>query len=328
MTEDEFAFISPEIPDYRIFGRCGKGGGGTVWAAWDAASNPRAVKVIPVDPEVDPERFSAGLRAVSAFAAASQHNRYLIQIYHIGVGEGFWYYVMDLADNRYPGNWEDRYEPDSLALRLRNDEIGNEDIFRVIRNVLDGVEGLHKSNIAHCDLKPDNVIFVQGEVRICDPGLVCPGGQNICAGTEDYHPLGDYNAFECDIYALGKILYQLYSGYPVQKFPALPGKDRLPGTQIFNHLALRCCIPDRRRMFHSVNALSDAVDPALPVRWQKNRNNGNRLTGSLRWSAGLLLLIFLRLRQRGALFRSVKKKTAEGYALCRQKCAMIRADRL
>ena len=295
MMDDDVAPLPPEIPDYRIFAYCGKGGGGTVWAAWDPAGNLRAVKVIMVDPEEEPERFSAGLRAVSAFAAASRECRYLMKVYHIGTGNGFWYYVMDLADNRFPGNLPGCYEPDSLEKRLNHGELNREATLKIMRNLLDGARALHKAQFAHCDLKPDNIVFVRGEVRICDPGLVRPGSQKNDSGTEDYHPNGGHNAFECDIYAMGKILYRLYSGRPVEDFPALPPESRFSRLRFINKLALRCCAGDPCKMFHSVDALAHAVERALPKPLQQQTASAHphHFRGIL-WALGMFF-VFLSL---------------------------------
>ena len=40
----------------------------------------------------------------------------------------------------------------------------------IIRNILDAVSYLHSNDIIHRDIKPQNIIIVHGNVKICDFG--------------------------------------------------------------------------------------------------------------------------------------------------------------
>ena len=50
--------------------------------------------------------------------------------------------------------------------------------------LLDGLSFLHKHGLVHRDIKPDNIIFVNGKAKLSDPGLGIQVGQEASfAGT-------------------------------------------------------------------------------------------------------------------------------------------------
>lgn len=90
---------------------------------------------------------------------------------------------------------------------------------------LRGLEYLHKKNVLHCDIKPENIVLIGSTVKLCDFGLSkqCVGTsadghhtQNI-SGTPRYMApeLWDTNTYTqaSDIWALGCTLAELASGH-------------------------------------------------------------------------------------------------------------------
>lgn len=93
------------------------------------------------------------------------------------------------------------------------------------KQIIDGIEYLHKNNIIHRDLKPDNIFIVNGIIKIGDFGL-CTNIFNyekleICSMSDDVGTSiyaspeiksGHYG-FAVDIYSMGIILLELLLKY-------------------------------------------------------------------------------------------------------------------
>lgn len=89
---------------------------------------------------------------------------------------------------------------------------------QLLVQVLDALAYLHRRGILHRDLKPDNVLVVEGSVRLLDFGLaasVDSGVQGI-AGTLAYIAPevldGEAPGFHSDLYSFGMIAYEMLTG--------------------------------------------------------------------------------------------------------------------
>lgn len=93
----------------------------------------------------------------------------------------------------------------------------------IAAQICDGLSELHKGQIVHRDLKPENVVIQpNGNVKLVDFGLarrIDPDATvTVAAGTPAYmapeQTAGQYVDDRADIYALGVLLVELFSGTP------------------------------------------------------------------------------------------------------------------
>jgi len=103
--------------------------------------------------------------------------------------------------------------------------------------ILDGLEFLHANGYAHCDLKPANVLMVDGGARIIDLGFVAHIGEkpgSRVRGTPGYLApevrTGGAYTRESDLYALGATLYRVLAGRA-----AFPGRDAAEIVEAQDH---------------------------------------------------------------------------------------------
>ena len=232
---------APEIPGFTLLRRCGRGGSGEVWLARDADGMLRTVKFIPRRPGCE-DRYEAERRAVRRYRHVAAGHPALLNILFSGETAAGRYEVSEPADNLRPPGCG--YEPDTLAARLRQRKPPLREARKLFRRLLEGVAVLHRAGFAHGDLKPENLLFIRGELVIADPGSLTPLDRCVRWASPGYHPNRHCRAAEADIYALGKILYQLCGGAEPSAFPALPAERCRRRFRKCNEMMLRCCSMD------------------------------------------------------------------------------------
>src|SRR5205823_6073890 len=73
------------------------------------------------------------------------------------------------------------------------------------------------------DVKPGNIIYVNGRAKLADIGLVSAGGEGgTFVGTEGYIPPEGPGSAGADLYALSMVLYEASTGYAPDRFPEAP----------------------------------------------------------------------------------------------------------
>jgi len=103
--------------------------------------------------------------------------------------------------------------------------IREDDVIRLMRQILEGLHQLHDNNIAHLDIKPQNLLltgpFPTCDVKLCDFGIsrhVSGGGElREIMGTADYMAPEILNyeplSLATDMWSIGVLTYALLTGY-------------------------------------------------------------------------------------------------------------------
>ena len=242
---------TPYIPDFNIVEQCGQGGSSTVWLGVDYDGIRRAIRIIDLVRGRSREQIEAEKNAISLYRNVANRHENLLDILYIGKTNEYLYYVTELADDT--GDVQSRYNPDTLAYRIYAHKLSKEEMLNCISEILDGVEQLHVNGIAHHDLKPENILFLHGRLKIGDPGLMAPILEPAHGGTTGYRPTwNDADGIAADIYAIGKIIYCLYSGMDASDFPVLPSGLKLRKVAALNRIALKCCSESPERRYKNV----------------------------------------------------------------------------
>jgi len=231
---------------YRVVGLLGRGGMGEVYRADDLTLGQTvALKFLPAGLAHDRQRLDRFRAEVSISRQVSHPN--VCRVYDIGEVDGHVFLSMEYIDGEDLG-----------TLLRRIGRLPPDKGIEISRQICAGLAAAHDRGVVHRDLKPGNVMIDgRGQARIADFGLAfgplsTPGGapQEI-AGTPAYMAPelfdGKAASVASDIYALGLVLYEIFTG-----------KCAFTGPSVREYAAQH-----RERQPSSMTALVAELDPAI-----------------------------------------------------------------
>lgn len=245
----------PVVPGYHLTECCGCGASSAVWLGTDRKRRSLAIRL--THKKRSGRLLEMERRGVALYRSLNGKHENLMNILDAGETPDYLYSVMEQADNLRGGG---QYEPDTLAGKLRREKAADADIMTYLNSVLAGMAYLHDRNIYHGDLKPENLLFVNGILKIGDPGLTADGTVRPSGGTAGFRPPWQATGKECDIYAFGKLIYVLCTNQDPQRFPDIPERCSLKTVMPLNEIALECCEKDARKRFHDADEIRHTMN--------------------------------------------------------------------
>ncbi len=205
---------------YRIIALLGRGGMGEVYRADDLTlGQPVALKFLPDEAARDQgllERFKNEVR----IARRVSHPN-VCRVYDVGDVEGHTFFTMEYVDGE-----------DLASLLRRIGRLPEDKALDIARQLCAGLAAAHAKGVLHRDLKPANIMLDgRGQVVVTDFGLAGIAdqihGAEVRSGTPAYMApeqlAGKEVSTRSDIYSLGLVLYEVFTGK--RAFAANPGGD-------------------------------------------------------------------------------------------------------
>jgi serine/threonine-protein kinase len=254
----------------------GRGGMGEVYRADDLKlGQPVALKFLPQAVERDQVRLQRFLNEVKTALKVSHPN--VCRVYDIGEIEGQHYLSMEYVDGE-----------DLASLLRRIGRLPRDKAVQLARQLCAGLMAAHEQGILHRDLKPANIMIDgRGSAKITDFGLagLAEGfeGAEVRVGTPAYMApeqlAGREVTVKSDIYALGLVLYELFTGsrafeaktpeeiarLQLESTPASPSSHVDGLDPAVERLILRCLERDPSARPSSVMAVAAALPGGDPL---------------------------------------------------------------
>ena len=194
---------------YRVIALLGRGGMGEVYGADDLKLSQRvALKFLSADrlkSSAWRDQFYAEVRMARQVAHPN-----ICRVYDVGESDGRLFLSMEFVDGE-----------DLASLLRRIGRLPEDKAVEVAQQLCAGLSAAHASGVLHRDLKPSNVMLDgKGRARITDFGLAIAAAdaahEKSPAGTFGYIAPevldGAPATVQSDIYALGLVLYELFTG--------------------------------------------------------------------------------------------------------------------
>lgn len=259
---------APDIRDHETLRLIGRGAFGEVWLARSATGVLRAVKVVWREDYDRPDSFEREFEALKRFEPISRRHEALVPILQVGRNEqdGFYYYVMELADDVDRGRDIDpaTYKPHTLGLQMKREKhVSAEQCIKLGTTIAEGLDYLHRNQLIHRDVKPSNLVFIDGICRLADIGLVALLGQRSFVGTEGFVAPEGPGTAASDIFSLGMVLYEASTGKDRLDFPDLPscseaGADVAVWRRL-QDVICTACAPKAKQRFISAREMALAL---------------------------------------------------------------------
>lgn len=198
---------------YRILKSIGRGGMADVYLAKDLILDNEevAIKVLRTNYQTDQIAVARFQREARAMAELNHPN--IVSIRDIGEEEGQQFLVMEYVD----GSDLKKYIQDHAPL-------SNNEVVRIMEEVLSAMTLAHQQGIVHRDLKPQNILLTKdGTVKVTDFGIAVAFAEtsltqtNSMLGSVHYlspeQARGSKATVQSDIYAMGIMLFEMLTGH-------------------------------------------------------------------------------------------------------------------
>ena len=194
---------------YRVVAMLGKGGMGEVYRADDLTlGQPVALKFLPEAVANNPSAVERFRNEVRTARQVSHPN--VCRVYDVGEIDGQLFLSMEYVDGEDLG-----------SLLRRIGRLPADKAVEIARRLCAGLAAAHEKGVLHRDLKPGNVMLDgRGQVLLTDFGLAGLAdqieGAEVRSGTPAYMApeqlAGKEVTVKSDIYALGLVLYEIFTG--------------------------------------------------------------------------------------------------------------------
>lgn len=282
---------------YTLVRQLGRGGHATVFEARDERDGARVALKVMHEGGTSARRIQRLRR--EALALERLGSRDVVHLREVGEHEGLTYLALELIEGR------------PLSAVLHDRTVDRRRRVRILARLCRAVERVHRAEVVHRDLKPDNALIdrhdrpvlidfglcrlrAEDDVELTSPGTVL--GTLSYMAPEQASGRSHAAGPRCDVYALGAMLYEALVGEPPRSalsqrlilpgpwVPAPPPRERDPSIDPeLEAICLRALAEEPGQRYASAGELARALSD-----WLRGPRSGPWLLGLLRRAWGQL----------------------------------------
>lgn len=273
---------------YRIIAPLGSGGMGEVYRAEDRRlGQDVALKFLPVELAGDARMLQRLAAEVRIGRGVSHPN--VCRLYDLVDTGGVSFITMEFVDGE-----------DLASLLRRIGRLPFEKAVALTRDICSGLAAAHDLGVIHRDLKPANIMIDgRGHARITDFGLALARGEGRpreIAGTPAYmapeQSRGDLPTVRSDLYSLGAVLFEMFTGRRPAEGKALPSSLVREMTPELERIMLACIEESPERRPSSARSIVDVLPSAQDATPSAGAMTRDRPGSAGRAAASLAVLPF------------------------------------
>ena len=147
--------------EYQLLRELGRGTYGEVWLAQKKFSGiEQAIKIL-----LQPADCAAGQRELKSLDLIKNlRHPFLLATEDFGIANNRLHIVMELADGTLRGRLDQCRAQGRAGIPV-------DELLRYISEAAEGLDFLHSQKVTHRDVKPDNILILQGHAKVADFGL-------------------------------------------------------------------------------------------------------------------------------------------------------------
>jgi serine/threonine protein kinase len=269
--------LATSEPGYEFIQEIGRGGYGHVYLfrrrlrpEGDYVAAKFVYRRVFGDPEevTSEAAYRRALEGLQNFRSLSKESPYLLRVSDVRERheEGYFCYVMELADDLehgrriVPGAYIPKTLKNLIERRGLRERLPVSKCREIAIGLARGLQLLHEAGYTHRDVRPSNIIFVADIPKLADIDLLAGHDATLVSYIPRHYAAPEHShSRQADLFSLGKTIYEMSTGLPVQEYPRLPSDiggwvDRAGMLQV-NRIIARACARDLHRRYASADEL-------------------------------------------------------------------------